>query len=67
MTNDELTPAPRARWLVLAGYSLLVARTQLLWLSFAPVTTQARGWQRGPLVPCVTSATSALSLRFLEK
>jgi MFS family permease len=31
----------RTRWAVLAGYSLLVACTQLLWLSFAPVTTQA--------------------------
>lgn len=31
----------RSRWLVLAGYSLLVACTQLLWLAFAPVTTQA--------------------------
>lgn len=34
-------PARRSRWLVLGGYSLLVACTQLLWLSFAPITTQA--------------------------
>jgi predicted MFS family arabinose efflux permease len=41
MTDGDQRPAPQARWLVLAGYSLLVACTQLLWLSFAPVTTQA--------------------------
>jgi predicted MFS family arabinose efflux permease len=41
LTNAGQRPAPRARWLVLAAYSLLVACTQLLWLSFAPVTTQA--------------------------
>jgi predicted MFS family arabinose efflux permease len=41
MTNDDRTAGPRARWPVLAGFSLLVACTQLLWLSFAPVTTQA--------------------------
>jgi predicted MFS family arabinose efflux permease len=40
MTNSP-TPAPRARWLVLAGFTFLVVCTQLLWLSFAPVTTQA--------------------------
>jgi predicted MFS family arabinose efflux permease len=40
MTSSP-APAPRTRWLVLAGFSLLVACTQLLWLSFAPVTTQA--------------------------
>jgi len=28
------------RWAVLGAFSLLVASTQLLWLSFAPVTTQ---------------------------
>lgn len=28
-----------ARWTVLAGYALLAASTQLLWLSFAPITT----------------------------
>lgn len=34
-------PAIRmSRWLVLAGYGLLAASTQLLWLTFAPVTTQ---------------------------
>ena len=29
------------RWAVLAAYSLLAATTQLLWLTFAPITTQA--------------------------
>ena len=28
------------RWAILAGYALLTACTQLLWLSFAPVTTE---------------------------
>jgi hypothetical protein len=27
------------RWAILAGYGLLAACTQLLWLSFAPITT----------------------------
>lgn len=31
------------RWLILAGYGLLAASTQLLWLTFAPITTQAAG------------------------
>lgn len=30
-----------ARWLILGGFSLLVAVTQVLWLTFAPITTQA--------------------------
>jgi MFS family permease len=29
------------RWAILAGYGLLAACTQLLWLSFAPITTEA--------------------------
>ena len=29
------------RWAVLAAYALLAAMTQLLWLTFAPITTQA--------------------------
>jgi predicted MFS family arabinose efflux permease len=33
--------APRSRWLILACYSLLVASTQVLWLTFAPITTDA--------------------------
>jgi len=28
------------RWMILAGYGLLAASTQLLWLTFAPITTQ---------------------------
>lgn len=30
----------RSRWPVVFGYGLLVASTQLLWLTFAPITTQ---------------------------
>lgn len=39
----DTTPArPRARrWAVLACYALLAACTQLLWLTFAPIDTQA--------------------------
>jgi MFS family permease len=37
----QLTPVRRSRWLVLGGFSLLVASTQLLWLTFAPITVQA--------------------------
>jgi MFS family permease len=37
----QLAPIRRSRWLVLAGFSLLVASTQLLWLTFAPITVQA--------------------------
>ncbi|HYZ57841.1 MAG TPA: hypothetical protein VE733_30670 [Streptosporangiaceae bacterium] len=39
MTDADVSPVRRNRWLVLAGYSLLVASTQLLWLTFAAVTT----------------------------
>jgi predicted MFS family arabinose efflux permease len=28
------------RWMILAGYALLTASTQLLWLAYAPITTQ---------------------------
>src|ERR1051326_1183511 len=28
------------RWAILAGYGLLAACTQLLWLAYAPITTQ---------------------------
>ena len=41
MTTESLAPVRVSRWAVLAGYSLLAACTQLLWLSFAPITTQA--------------------------
>jgi sugar phosphate permease len=40
-TSDELAPVRGSRWPVLIGYSLLVACTQLVWLSFAPITAQA--------------------------
>jgi hypothetical protein len=33
-------PVTRARWAVLAAFTLLVAATQLLWLGFAPVTSE---------------------------
>ena len=33
-------PVRRGRWLVLIAFGLLVASTQLLWLSFAPISTQ---------------------------
>ena len=29
------------RWVILAGYALLTACTQFLWLAYAPITTQA--------------------------
>jgi len=41
VTTESLAPARVSRWAVLAGYSLLAACTQLLWLSFASITTQA--------------------------
>ena len=34
-------PVRRGRWLVLAAFALLIAGTQVLWLSFAPITSQA--------------------------
>lgn len=34
-------PVRPGRWLVLASFALLVACTQVLWLSVAPITTQA--------------------------
>lgn len=34
-------PARLNRWAILAGYGLLAACTQLLWLTFAPITAQA--------------------------
>ena len=37
----EGSPVRRARWLVLAAFSALVACSQVLWLSYAPITTQA--------------------------
>jgi predicted MFS family arabinose efflux permease len=36
-------PQPAGRWAVLASYGLLAACTQLLWLTFAPIDTEAAG------------------------
>jgi predicted MFS family arabinose efflux permease len=41
VATESLAPARVSRWAVLAGYCLLAACTQLLWLSFASITTQA--------------------------
>ena len=41
MATRSFLPARMNRWLILAGFALLTACTQLLWLSFAPITTQA--------------------------
>ncbi len=38
---ESLAPIRRGRWLVLAAFGILVACTQILWLSFAPITSQA--------------------------
>jgi MFS family permease len=40
MTADGARAGGVNRWVILAGYALLTACTQLLWLSFAPITTQ---------------------------
>ena len=37
----NVTPVRVNRWVILAGYALLTACTQLLWLAYAPITTQA--------------------------
>lgn len=41
MAAGTLTSVRATRWTVLVGYSLLAACTQLLWLSYAPITTEA--------------------------
>lgn len=41
MAAGTLTSVRVSRWTVLAGYSLLAACTQLLWLTYAPITTEA--------------------------
>jgi predicted MFS family arabinose efflux permease len=38
--THSVTPARANRWVILAGYALLTACTQLLWLAYAPITTQ---------------------------
>ena len=40
MVTRSVTPVRMNRWAILAGYGLLAACSQLLWLSFAPITTQ---------------------------
>lgn len=41
MTAQDVAPARVNRWVILAGYALLTACTQWLWLAYAPITTQA--------------------------
>ena len=41
MATQSITSARADRWLILAGYALLTACTQWLWLAYAPITTQA--------------------------
>jgi MFS family permease len=41
MATRSVRSVQANRWAVLAGYGLLAACTQLLWLSFAPITTEA--------------------------
>jgi predicted MFS family arabinose efflux permease len=39
-SEQVVTPVRVNRWVILAGYALLTACTQLLWLAYAPITTQ---------------------------
>ena len=39
-TGQDVAPARVNRWVILAGYALLTACTQWLWLAYAPITTQ---------------------------
>src|SRR6516165_1045578 len=41
MTTHTAALVRMNRWVILAGYALLTACTQLLWLTYAPITTQA--------------------------
>ena len=41
MATRTVTLARMNRWAILAGYGLLAASTQLLWLTYAPITSQA--------------------------
>ena len=41
MTEQNVASARVNRWVILAGYALLTACTQWLWLAYAPITTQA--------------------------
>jgi predicted MFS family arabinose efflux permease len=40
VSTDGVTTVRVNRWVILAGYALLTACTQLLWLAYAPITTQ---------------------------
>ncbi len=40
MTTQGAVSVRMNRWAILAGYALLAACTQLLWLAYAPITTQ---------------------------
>src|SRR6266480_4502797 len=40
MATHTATLVRMNRWMILAGYALLTACTQLLWLAYAPITTQ---------------------------
>jgi predicted MFS family arabinose efflux permease len=40
MATHTAAPVRMNRWVILAGYALLTASTQLLWLAYAPITTQ---------------------------
>ena len=40
MATESVTSVRAGRWVILAGYALLAACTQLLWLAYAPITTQ---------------------------
>src|SRR5579859_4979018 len=41
VATRTVTSARMNQWAILAGYGLLAGGTQLLWLSYAPITTQA--------------------------
>jgi predicted MFS family arabinose efflux permease len=40
VATQVVAPLRLNRWVILAGYALLAACTQLLWLAYAPITTQ---------------------------
>jgi predicted MFS family arabinose efflux permease len=40
VSTRDVTSVRMNRWVILAGYALLAACTQLLWLAYAPITTQ---------------------------
>ena len=41
MATKAVTQVRMNRWVILTGYALLTACTQLLWLAYAPITAQA--------------------------